>query len=102
MTAPVRGCTGKVEFSTFAKAQRAARNLRRRQDDAMVAAYHCQHCNRFHVGEDDTGGRLRRGRPRVIRGSQAVTLAQFKALFAEAADEQPQPEGEEHGQRYVP
>src|SRR5262249_53391512 len=97
MTAPVRGCTGKVEFSTFAKAARAAQNLRRRSDDAHVAAYHCNHCNRFHVGEDDTGGKAMRGRSRVMRASKALTLAQFRALFAAAAaDEQPQ--GEEREQ----
>lgn len=94
MNAPLRGCTGKVAFGTFAKAARAARNLRRRIDSSQVAAYHCLHCNGYHVGEDDTGGRLRRGRARVVRGSQAVTLAQFRALFAEAADDQPQ--GDDH------
>lgn len=92
MNAPIRGCTGKVAFGTFAKAARAAQSLRRRQDDAHVAPYHCQHCNGYHVGEDDTGGRLRKGRARVVRGTQAVTLAQFKAMFAEAADDRPEGE----------
>lgn len=96
MTTPIRGCTGKFEFATFARAQRAARTLRRRDEAAHVAPYHCQHCNRYHIGEDDTGGRLRKGRPRVVRGSQAVTRAQLRALIAAALDEQTeQPQGED-------
>lgn len=93
MTGPVRGCTGKVSFGTFAKAARAARNIRRRYDGAdRVAAYHCQHCNGHHIGEDDTGGKRRPGRERVVFVRQAITLAQFKAMFADEADERPQGE----------
>ena len=55
-------CTGKVSYATWAGAERAARDLRRRKS-AHAAPYSCG-CGSFHVGNTvgpaHLGGKLRR------------------------------------------
>lgn len=46
---PKHGCTGKLAFLQFAEADRRAKRIRERTGDP-VAAYHCRHCHRYHVG----------------------------------------------------
>lgn len=50
MTTHVIGCTGKKAFDTFTQATKAAKRLNRR-DRGHTEAYHCCHCNDFHIGE---------------------------------------------------
>lgn len=45
------GCTGKRHFSRFAQAAKAAKRRRRMDGGAHVEAYHCRHCDGFHIGE---------------------------------------------------
>lgn len=42
-------CQGKVSFSTYARADKAAQGLRRNKGD-VVHAYRCGQCGGFHVG----------------------------------------------------
>ena len=44
------GCTGKVALRNFKIAQREARSMNRDREGLAVTAYHCRHCNKFHVG----------------------------------------------------
>lgn len=53
----VTGCTGKKVFVRFTHADRAAKRRNRSDAGAHLEAYHCQHCNRFHVGEARAHGR---------------------------------------------
>lgn len=46
------GCTGKRQFARFGQAARAAKRRRRMDGGAHVEAYHCRHCNAFHIGEN--------------------------------------------------
>lgn len=58
MAAPhVTGCTGKKRFTRFGTADQAAVRMRRNDDDAHVEAYHCKHCNGFHLGEARAHGK---------------------------------------------
>ena len=57
------GCTGKQEFATFAQAKRRARIINNR-DTGHLEAYHCTHCNRFHVGGNRNYGRRDRRKDR--------------------------------------
>jgi uncharacterized OB-fold protein len=47
-------CEGKEQFYTYRAAERRARNMRRRNDGAIVA-YACRSCGRFHVGNARSG-----------------------------------------------
>lgn len=49
--AHVVGCTGKKRFVRFGTADRAATRMRRNDDESHCEAYHCKHCNGFHLGE---------------------------------------------------
>ena len=51
------GCTGKKQFLRFTQADQAAKRRRRLDNGAHVEAYHCKHCNSFHVGEARSYGR---------------------------------------------
>jgi hypothetical protein len=46
------GCSGKVQFISFTKAEKTAKRMRKGNRDCHVEAYHCQHCQKFHVGEN--------------------------------------------------
>ena len=46
------GCTGKRQFARFCQADKAAKRRRRLDGGAHVEAYHCRHCNGFHIGEN--------------------------------------------------
>lgn len=59
MSAPVRGCYGKKQYVGFINAALVAKHINRKDDHAHVAAYHCRHCNHFHVGENPMHGRKR-------------------------------------------
>ena len=48
------GCSGKVQFLTFTKAASTAKRMRKTNRECHVEAYHCQHCQHFHVGENRT------------------------------------------------
>lgn len=52
MTRHFAGCTGKKSFERFNQAENAARRRNRHDGDAHLEAYHCRHCNRFHIGEN--------------------------------------------------
>ena len=55
------GCSGKRQFAKFCQAARAAKHRNRTDGDAHLEAYHCKHCQGFHVGEArDYGHRDRR------------------------------------------
>ena len=54
------GCTGKRQFARFGQAARAAKRRRRMDGGAHVEAYHCRHCNAFHIGEARDYGKRRR------------------------------------------
>lgn len=46
-----KGCTGKSPFLTHSQAMETAKRMRNKHDSAQpVEAYHCVHCNRYHVG----------------------------------------------------
>lgn len=47
----VTGCTGKKHFTRFALARAAAKRSNRHDHGRHLEAYHCRHCNGFHVGE---------------------------------------------------
>jgi hypothetical protein len=49
-TRHITGCTGKKSFQTFTQAAKAAKRLNLR-DRGHTEAYHCLHCNDFHIGE---------------------------------------------------
>jgi hypothetical protein len=51
------GCTGKVPFTSFNKAQQTAKRMRKTHRESHVEPYHCQHCQQFHVGESWSYGR---------------------------------------------
>lgn len=51
------GCTGKRSFTQFTLADQAATRRNRKDGGAHVEAYHCRHCNSFHVGEARSHGR---------------------------------------------
>lgn len=51
------GCTGKAQFTTFTKAASTAKRMRKYDGDCHVEAYHCLHCQHFHVGENKSYGR---------------------------------------------
>lgn len=51
------GCTGKHRFEGFIEARGAAKRLKKRDDGGHLHAYHCKHCNAFHVGENRTHGK---------------------------------------------
>jgi len=51
-TLHIIGCTGKIRFQSFFIARTSARKLNQRSKGAHVEAYHCTHCNGFHVGEN--------------------------------------------------
>ena len=61
MTNPIdnfkSGCSGKVQFPTFTKAASTAKRMRKGNRDCHVEAYHCLHCQHFHVGENNNYGR---------------------------------------------
>lgn len=44
-----RGCTGKKKYRSFSYAEVIATRSAQRSEDPMHA-YHCKHCNGFHVG----------------------------------------------------
>lgn len=46
----VVGCTGKKRFVLFTTADKAAKRQRRRDDGEPCEAFHCSHCNGFHLG----------------------------------------------------
>ena len=48
---PQDSCARKDLFTTKAKAERVAKNIRRQSDDVVVA-YHCKACHGWHVGGD--------------------------------------------------
>jgi len=48
----IAGCTGKVGFISFTKAATVAKRMRKGNRECHVEAYHCQHCQHFHVGEN--------------------------------------------------
>lgn len=48
----VAGCTGKKVFLTFTKAASVAKRMRKTNRECHVESYHCQHCQKFHVGEN--------------------------------------------------
>lgn len=48
----IAGCSGKVVFQTFTKAASTAKRMRKTNRDCHVEAYHCLHCQKFHVGEN--------------------------------------------------
>lgn len=50
-TAHKVGCTGKRPFARFCQDDAAAKRRRRKDGGAHVEAYHCRHCDAFHVGE---------------------------------------------------
>jgi len=43
------GCTGKTKFLTFSQASKRAKIMTKRSECGLDA-YHCTHCNQFHVG----------------------------------------------------
>ncbi len=53
----VTGCSGKRKFERFTQAEHAAKRRNRKDGGAHLEAYHCTHCNRFHVGEARSHGR---------------------------------------------
>lgn len=56
-------CEGKTRFTTFAAADKAAKNLRRKTDDILMP-YKCG-CGGYHVGGTLPKSEGRNGRPRV-------------------------------------
>lgn len=48
----VAGCTGKMAFNTFTRAGKVAKRMRQFDHGCHVEPYHCQHCQKFHVGEN--------------------------------------------------
>jgi hypothetical protein len=53
----IAGCSGKVQFLTFTKAASTAKRMRKGNRDCHVEAYHCLHCQKFHVGENRSYGK---------------------------------------------
>lgn len=52
------GCSGKVKFATYKQADRSAKVMRQNHERGChVEAYHCKHCQHFHVGEPRDYGR---------------------------------------------
>jgi hypothetical protein len=49
MNKRIYGCIGKTTFETYQKAAKQARTSARRHD-TQLTAYHCQVCNKYHVG----------------------------------------------------
>lgn len=50
----VKGCTGKQAFLSHDQAAPVAQRMRRKYETGCaVEAYHCVHCNRWHVGQAD-------------------------------------------------
>ena len=47
------GCDGKIVFSTYAGARKAARKMRRKKEEA-VEEYKCRECRWYHVGHPST------------------------------------------------
>lgn len=47
------GCYGKITFSTYASARKAAIRMRRKKDD-VVEEYKCRECSGYHVGHPST------------------------------------------------
>lgn len=58
--APKTGCTGKRAFARFSQATHVAKRRNRKDGGAHVEAYHCRHCDQFHVGEARSYGQRRR------------------------------------------
>ena len=52
------GCSAKEGY-TFIEAQHVAERMRRNQDLSVVA-YHCKHCGKAHVGDDQAVQRSKR------------------------------------------
>lgn len=48
------GCTGKQQFERFTQAAKVAKRRNRMDGGAHLEAYHCTHCNGFHIGESRT------------------------------------------------
>jgi hypothetical protein len=48
-TDPTRHCGGKKRYWFFRSAERAASAIAAKEREPFHA-YHCRHCNRFHVG----------------------------------------------------
>lgn len=49
-------CRGKLRFSSFTKANKAARRtMRSKSRDGAYNAYHCRNCQGYHVGSDALG-----------------------------------------------
>lgn len=44
-------CVGKEKFQTHAEAVKAAENHRRRRK-GRITSYRCEHCGKFHIGND--------------------------------------------------
>lgn len=48
------GCTGKIQFATYAEAEREIGNLLRknasRPELGQIAPYHCPNCRSYHLG----------------------------------------------------
>lgn len=53
----VVGCTGKVRFTGFRQAARAAKRLRQKDNGAHVEPYACKWCHGCHVGESRSYGK---------------------------------------------
>jgi hypothetical protein len=70
----VRGCGGKRAYESFTVAERMAKRTNRGREDAHVEAYHCRHCNHFHVGEN-TRYAQRRSHMRTIATMFLLVLA---------------------------
>jgi hypothetical protein len=56
MKGHVTGCTGKSAFTSWSEANKRARRMRKLHK-GHVEAYHCLHCNSFHVGEARSYGK---------------------------------------------
>lgn len=65
-TDPTRGCTGKKKYRSFSYAEVIAGRSAETNGEPMHA-YHCKHCNAFHVG-----AHFRRKKPEPVDDSEGV------------------------------
>lgn len=64
-------CDGKAVFATYVAAAGMAKKQARRHDRVKkFMAYRCDHCRRYHVGQN----RQRRGRPKLIEPLSEIDL----------------------------
>jgi len=79
----IAGCTGKRSFERFHQAAVAAKRRRRMDGGAHVEAYHCRHCNQFHVGEAMSHGQRDRRKDQAMKNQPFPVEAVQQALDRE-------------------